>query len=51
MKVLVKVDTTLTVTAGQCVDIPAEDYALLASLGRVEEVKEEEKKKAKKQSK
>lgn len=45
MKVKVVKDATLTVTAGQTVDIPDAQFALAKKLGLVEEVKEKPKKK------
>jgi hypothetical protein len=45
MRVEVLMDTTLTVTKGQIVDIPDKDFELLAKLGRVKAEKKEKKKK------
>ena len=45
MKVEVKRDATLTVTAGQIIAVSAEQAALAVKLGLVEPVKEDTKKK------
>lgn len=50
MKAKILVDTTLTVKAGQIVDVMDNEMPLLISLGRVEPAEEKEKKQTKKKA-
>ena len=51
MKAKLLVDTTITLKAGEIVDIDEKQYQMLKALNRVEPVQKEEKKETRKKSK